>query len=321
MGRADAQCTPAVQHLIDGLHFDQARAAVQPVIARNANDDAALHCMGDIHFAMGQPGDAADWYDKAVKANGKVALHHLWLANALGEQAPHTSKFKLPFLAKRVKSEFDAAATLDPTSIDARHGLIQYYSRAPSIMGGSMDKAKAQAAAISQLNPMRGHLEMAALLQHDHDVAGAEREFNAAVAASPDSVVAQYSLAAFYQSEKRWAEAFAIYDRVIAAMPGQLMARFQYGRAAAVSGLNMDRGESELKSFLTAATDSISATTRAGAHVRLGAIYERRGNQEEARAEYKAALAINPQNADAKKALATTSATGATSSRVRPPAR
>jgi Tfp pilus assembly protein PilF len=171
-------------------------------------------------------------------------------------------------------------------------------------MGGSMAKAKDEARAIGKLDPMRGHIEMAALLERDRDLTGAERELDAAVAAAPDSVVAQYSLAALYQSEKRWQEAFAIYDRVIANVPGELMARFQYGRAASLSGTNLDRGASELKSFIAAATDSVSAATRAGAHARLGAIYDRQGNKDAARAEYKAALAINPRNADAKKALA-----------------
>jgi tetratricopeptide (TPR) repeat protein len=301
---AGAQCTPAVQHLVDDLQLDRARADTKVAIARNAADDAALHCMGVIELAANDPGAAANWFDRAVTANDRVAAHHLWLANALGEQAPTTSRFKLPFLAKRIKSEFDKAAALDPESIDARHGLIQFYSRAPSIMGGSMDKAKDQARAIEKLEAMRGHLEMAALEQRGGDLTGAEQELDAAVAAAPDSAVAQYSLAALYQSEKRWPEAFAIYDRLIATMPGELMARFQYGRASALSGTNLERGASELKSFIAAAGDSVPAVTRAGAHDRLGTIYARQGQKDAARAEYQAALAINPRNAEAKKGLA-----------------
>ena len=141
---AGAQCTPVVQHLVNDLELDEARADTKAAIARNAKDDAALHCMGTIALAANDPAGAASWFDKAVNANDQVALHHLWLANALGEQAPTTNRFKLPFLAKRIKSEFDKAATLDPGSVDAKHGLIQFYSRAPSIMGGSMEKVVAK---------------------------------------------------------------------------------------------------------------------------------------------------------------------------------
>src|SRR5919107_1945329 len=119
-----------------------------------------MHCMGRIAVAKDQGGDAVDWFEKAVRANDKSSLHHLWLGNALGNQAEHTNKLKLPFLARRIKGEFDKAVQLHPTSIDARHGLIQFYSHAPGVMGGSMDKAKEQAREIAKLNAMRGHAEM-----------------------------------------------------------------------------------------------------------------------------------------------------------------
>ena len=95
--------------------------------------------------------DAVGWFEKAVKANDKSSAHHLWLGNALGEQASHTNKLKLPFLARRVKGEFDKAVELDPRSWEARHGLIQFYSQAPGVMGGSMDKAKEQAREIGKI--------------------------------------------------------------------------------------------------------------------------------------------------------------------------
>src|SRR5262249_27246071 len=145
------------------------------------------HCMGRVYMAMDKSGDAVEWFEKAAKANDKSSEHHLWLANAIGDQAEHANKLKLPFMARRIKSEFERASQLDPTSIDARHGLIQFYSQAPGVMGGSMEKAKEQAIEILKLNGMRGHFEMAALLECEKDVAGAEREYAAALVAAPDS--------------------------------------------------------------------------------------------------------------------------------------
>ncbi len=302
--RANAQCSPSVQRLVADLAYDQARAAEQAALKQNSSNDAALHCLGAIDMAMGKPGDAAAWFEKAIKANEKVSAHHLWLANSLGEQAPTMSKLKLPFLARRIKSEFDKAAQLDPVSIDARQGLIQFYSRAPSVMGGSMVKAKEQAHEIERLNPVRGYLAMASLLQREKNVDGAERELLAAVAAVPDSIVASYSLAAFYQTVRRWPDAFAVYDSIMTARPGELMAHFQYGRAAALSAINTDRGEHELKLFIAQATDSVPSVTRSGAHTRLGTIYALQGKRDAARAEYQTALSINPTNTEAKRALA-----------------
>ncbi|MEO6877458.1 MAG: hypothetical protein ABI205_03185, partial [Gemmatimonadaceae bacterium] len=118
--RADAQCSPAIQRFVSDLAYDQARVVVQVALKQNPANDIALHCMGTIDAARGKPGDAAAWFEKAIKANDKIAAHHLWLANSLGEQAPTMSKLKLPFLARRIKAEFDKAAELDPASVDAR---------------------------------------------------------------------------------------------------------------------------------------------------------------------------------------------------------
>src|SRR4051812_14639400 len=125
---AHAQCTPSVQKLLSDQKIDEARSAVDALLKKNPSDDAVLHCMGRIYMESNNSKDAVEWFEKAVKANDRVSAHHLWLANALGDQAEHANKLKLPFLARRVKAEFDRAAQLDPTSIDARHGLIQFYS-------------------------------------------------------------------------------------------------------------------------------------------------------------------------------------------------
>lgn len=231
-----AQCTPAVQKLLTDQKYDDARAEVQSLVKKNAADDVALQCMGRVYFAMDKSNEAIDWFEKAIKANEKVASHHLWLANSLGDQAGHTNKLKLPFLARRIKSEFDRAAQLDPSSIDARHGLIQFYSQAPGVMGGSMDKAKEQAIEIEKLNAMRGHIEMAALLEREKDLPGAERELTAALGAAPDSNQAYNTLGNFYRRQKRYADAVTVYERLLKAKPDAQGAHLNIGLILAQSG-------------------------------------------------------------------------------------
>src|SRR6185369_14942588 len=114
------------------------RAEVEPLIKKNGSDDAALHCMGRIYYARGESGKAVDWFEKAAKVNDKSALHHLWLGDALGDEAQKANKLRQPFLARRVKAEFELAVALDPTLVDARVGLTQFYAIAPGVMGGDM---------------------------------------------------------------------------------------------------------------------------------------------------------------------------------------
>jgi tetratricopeptide (TPR) repeat protein len=301
--RAGAQCAPAITTLLNDGKMDEARAEVDALLKKNASDDAALHCMGRVYEAMNKSGEAADWFEKAIKVNDKVALHHLWLGNALGDQAQHANKLKQPFLAKRVKSEFERTVALDPTSIDGRHGLIQFYSQAPGIMGGSMDKAREQAREIQKLNAMRGHVELATLLEKDKDLAGAEREFEASVAAAPDSGYGYSSLAAFYRRQKRYDEAATTWDRLLKARPDLVNAHLNLAFNLALSGQGLDRGDQAVKGWLAAPPKDATPVTSGFAHYVLGMIYERQGKKDVARAEYQTALTLNPKHVDAKKAL------------------
>jgi len=298
----DAQCNASTQKLINDQKYDEARGEVDALLKKNPSDDAALHCMGMVYVAMDKPADAIDWFEKAVKANDKSSAHHLWLGNALGEQASHTNKLKLPFLARRIKGEFDKAVDLDPKSWEARHGLIQFYSQAPGVMGGSMDKAKEQAREIGKFDAIRGHLEMAALLERDKDVAGAERELDAVIAASPDSALGYNSLGNFYRRQKRYTDAVSVYEKLLRAKPDAANAHLLIGWNLKLGGDN-DRAEREIKQWLSAPPKDAPPQNLSAAHQWLGDIYGAQSKKEAARAEYQLALQFNPKNSEAKKAL------------------
>jgi hypothetical protein len=101
---------------------------------------------------------------------------HLWLANALGEEAQGANKLRQPFLVRRVKSEFERAVQLDPRSVAARRGLMDVYMIAPGVMGGSKDKAREQAVEIAKISPLQGRLAAASIAQREKNAEAAERE-------------------------------------------------------------------------------------------------------------------------------------------------
>ena len=301
-GDLHAQCSPAVQKLVGEQKYDEARAEAQALIKQNAADDAALHCMGRIYAAQGKSGDAVDWLEKAVKANDKNALHHLQLGNALGTEAEKASKLRQPFLARRVKTEFELAVACDPKLADAHDGLMEFYLQAPGFMGGSLEKAKEQAQIISTLSAYDGHVAMASIARHEKDLAGEQKELEAALTAAPDTANAWYQLELFYQNQQKWPQAFALMERAFKDRPADLVAHFYFGRAAALSGENLERGERELKQWLTTAGPSSPTVTQSAGHWRLGMIYEKQAKNDSARAEYQVAVSLNPKS-DAKKML------------------
>jgi tetratricopeptide (TPR) repeat protein len=302
--RAQAGDPKRGAQLFDERNLPAARGEFSAVLGRDRNDANALYYMGRIALAEGRTGEAVEWLEKAVKADERSSLYHLWLGNALGEEAQRASKLRQPFLARRVKAEFERAVGLDPRSIDARMGLINFYVIAPGVMGGSLPKARAQAAEIAKISPLQGHLAAGSIAQREKDLTAAEREYKAAVAENPDSTVAHLALSAFYQNTQRWAEAFAVLDKLLAARPEEIRTYYQVGRAAALSGQQLDRGEQALKTWLAHTPADATLAMRSAAHYRLGMIYEREDKRDLARGEYEQATRINPRNEDARKALA-----------------
>lgn len=306
--QTSATAAPVAQtpeRLIQERRFDEAHTVLRAQLTRDRNDANAMYWMGRASDGEGKTDDAIGWFEKAVKVDDNNAVYHLWLGNSVGDKAQNASKLKQPFLARRVKSEFERAVALDPTLIDARQGLVDFYSMAPGFMGGSMDKAKEQVAEITKLSPLQGHRSGARLGERDDkDLTGAEREYQAAIATAPDSLQAYYALAALYRRQSKWDDAFAAYERILKLKPGELVPHLGWGAVSAISGKSIEKGERELRYFLANGTlKTVGNQNLAGAHFRLGQICEKTNRRDQAKAEYTEALKINPQHPLAQKAL------------------
>ena len=94
-------------------------------------------------------------------------------------------------------------------------------------------------------------------------------EFLAATAARPDSDVAYGITSAFYRRRARWGDALLMSEKQFKLISGDA-----------------------------------SSTKIANVHYALGLSHEKLGHADKARTEYQAAVAANPANEDARKALA-----------------
>jgi len=94
----------------------------------------------------------------------------------------------------------------------------------------------------------------------------AEKEFLAGITVRPDNAVPYNATGSFYRRRERWADATAMYEKALKANP--------------------------------------DARSTSIAHYGLGVVHQKNGRAEPAKAEFAAALAANPDNAEAKKALA-----------------
>jgi tetratricopeptide (TPR) repeat protein len=292
-----AQSLDAGVKLFEAKRYSEAKAVFAPAAGQNAE---AAYYLGRIAAAENDD-RAADWFEKAMKMNPKSSVYVDWYGRALGDQAMHASKWKLPFLAPKVKNAFEKAVALDPNNLDAREDLMQYYIQAPGIVGGSREKARETAIEVRKRNPYRGGFDIASVCVGDKDFACAEREMLALKATYSDSSAVYSQLAAFYANQKQYEKSFATLDERLKTKPDDMGAVFGIGRTGALSGQQLERAEKALKSYL-ASPPAVNAIPPANVHFRLGMVYEKQGRKELARAEYDTALQLNPRLEDAKKA-------------------
>jgi tetratricopeptide (TPR) repeat protein len=233
--------------------------------------------------------------ESAVDTLKQDAHAWFWLGRAYAQQAMRAGLLSKPKWAGKTREAYEQAVALDPTHMDARFDLMQYYVMAPGFLGGDADKAQAQAVALRQQDPMMGKLAEAVLAQHDDRPADAERAYRDALALAPDHPRARVSLASFLQQEPpRWEEVEAIWQQALAKNPDDLLAHYQLARAAALTGRGLDAGLAHIDRYIADPGFTSEYTSLAAAHWRRGLILEKLGRRDDALAAYDEAVKLQP---------------------------
>lgn len=323
--------------LFEARKYAEAKTFFAEFIKTRPRHAAAAYYLGRIDFNHSDYDAAIKWLELAVEVEQNNALYHLWLGRACGRKAMRASVLKKPGLAKRAQGEFEHAVRLDPNNLEARSDLMEYYLQAPGIMGGSLDKARQQAQEIKNRSAFDGHRAQARIHEDQKELAPAEAEYRAAIKNFPDSLRAYFQLNSFYLRQKKYDQAVALanemiekfparrkenyvqlglvylqmqqYDLALASMeksialdPEYWNGYLQIGRLGAVSGQHLARAEAALKMFIKNNPQGDNVPL-AWAHVRLGMVYEHQKKKDLAAAEFNAALQLEPNLEEAKKAL------------------
>ncbi len=274
-------------------------------IAAQTGPGARDYEAGRTHMRNNAPDRAERSFERAVEKEPRNGLYHLWLGNAVGQQASNASVVRQPFMARRIKAEFERAVELDPELLDARDGLISFYLQAPAVMGGDVGKAREQQREIAKRNAVRGHIAAANIAWHGRDTTATITALRAAMAAAPDSVPPASALAQRLHNWKRHAEAFAVWTEFLGRHPSNLAARYQFGRLSALTGERLQEGEAHLRAILAVEPwpEQSSLPAKAAGHARLGDVLRQQNRRNEARASYERALALDANLQIAKDGL------------------
>jgi tetratricopeptide (TPR) repeat protein len=170
--------------------------------------------------------------------------------------------------ANRGRDAMIRAIELNPENLQAREGLMQFYSQAPWPIGSS-SKAYAQAEEIRKRDPIRGLTALITLKS----------------------------------GEKKYADATELCEIALKQNPDNYLALYQIGRLASTTGENLDRGLITLRRCLELVPPP-NQPGHSGAHFRIGVILEKKGDKPAARAAYESALKLDPKMKLALEALA-----------------
>jgi len=288
--------------LIADGRVDEAIAALRGQITASPNDALAHNLLCRAYFSLAEWDRGISACEKAVALAPQNSQFHLWLGRIYGEKADKSGFMTAAGLARRVRGEFETAVQLNPTSVDARSDLAEFYLEAPGIVGGGRDKAEQQAQSLSSLDPARAHWVNARLAEKKKDFATAEKEYRAAIEASHGSASSWLNLGLFYRHRERFDEM----ERALGHVRGAAIDRPDALVDAAEILLRSQRNLPEAVQLLRAYLDSSSKVEQAPAfkvHYLLGTAIEKLGDKQNAASEYRSALNLAKEFAPAQQAL------------------
>jgi len=267
------------------------------------SDATSVNLLSRVYYATEQWDNAVRNGEKAVSLAPDNSMYHLWLGREYGEKANAANPLSAASLAKKAKAEFEQAVKLDPANVQAHADLAEYYTDAPSIMGGGTDKARDQATQVAKYDQATSHWILAIVAEKEKRYFDAEKELQEAIKVAKNPAQYWMNLASFYRRRSQPDNMQKAISQALA-QPNK-NAEVYYNAASELlsAGRDFPAAAQYVKQYL-GSNAMVEDAPAFQAHYLLGQIYEKMGNKSEAAAEYEASLALASGFAPASKALA-----------------
>jgi tetratricopeptide (TPR) repeat protein len=297
---AVADADPAA--LLRAGKADQAIHALNLAVARVPNDARSYNLLCRVYFQLELWDDAVRMCEKAVNLEPPNSSYHLWLGRAMGRKAEVANPFTAFNLARKVKTEFERAVTLDGNNLSARSDLSEFYLEAPGFLGGDKNKARQQADYVAEHDRALASYIYARVAEKQGNT-GAEAEYKKAIVASSQPARYWVELAHFYRRTGRMAEMEDAIRRAVGAAHQGEPSEFDAAALLVHSGRNF-AGAAQMLRHYVSEEDASEDGPAFRAHYLLGVILEKLGKKKEAASEFQAALNMASEYRPAQDALA-----------------
>ncbi len=291
--------------LFENQKYSEAREILLEIVRKQDSHSRAWYYLSKIAVREKQIDDAYDYIKKAIEveeSSDVLSIYYFQLGDVYGYKAMEASVLRKPARARSVRRSFETAVELDPENIEARMGLIMFYSQAPGIMGGSKSKAMEQVEELKKRDPVQGHIASANIYRGENDLLKAEGECIAARDIDPANPLPYMILVPIYEAMGDYAKGWENLESLIRNIPDYVPAYYQYGRFSDISGEKTETGKKYFKKYLEN-TPGPNSPSHAWAHYRLGNLYLKDDDLQHARYHYEKALELDPEHKQVKEAL------------------
>jgi tetratricopeptide (TPR) repeat protein len=279
--------------------YKKARPLFSTYLKTHANDLKTLEYLGDIAGYAKDWDTAIEYYEQLVDLQPMVADYHYKYGGVLGMKALEINKLRALGLIGDIKEAFSTAAELDPSHIEARWALVEFYIQLPGIIGGSEAKALKYADELLKLSPVDGYLAKGYIAEYNDRPAVAEKHYKKAVEVG-GSVTCYTKLSEHYEKNENPDAAMATLKEAQEKHKKNNRLHYQLGKVAGQYGIGLDQGIQCLHHYISFYTTK-DGVPKDWAYLRLAQIYRHKGQKSEAQKWIGKALT---SRADFKEALA-----------------
>jgi len=224
--RPDSPAFQEARALFMAQSYPEARAAFEELRANAEPDNPRIHYyLGRIAMKRSDEADAIFHFERATALDPSNSGYFAELGAAYALALDNASTLKKPALARKVRNALEHAVELDPSCLDAREGLVDYYRQAPSFLGGGFAKALSQAEQIRTYDLERGTRLLANLYLRSNNTAAAAQAYERFLAESPDNAFAHYTLGQLAEKAGNKTRAAQAYEAALALAPDFVAAR------------------------------------------------------------------------------------------------
>lgn len=128
---------------------------------------------------------AIELAEKATRLDPAKADYFAQLGMAYGQRMGEIGFMQQAMISGKLKKAFARAVELDPDNVAGLIGMSRFYSGAPEIAGGSLEKATEFATRVRKLNPFLGAIELGNIATKDEKYADALAHYEAAAKLNP----------------------------------------------------------------------------------------------------------------------------------------